>query len=233
MRIIHRIVACLTIVSTIIVLLIVSAEVAIYVDFRFYEKEYEKHQVLDDLEMKMEDVMFVTHEMMDYLHGKRTDLIVNTTVAGQEREFFNDREKQHMLDVQNIFLEGIKLRNITAIIMIVGIIILICSKAKWKILLAIWYMRITSIIIIVGIGMGYIFSKHFDKYFVKFHEIFFDNDLWLLDPDTDLMIRMLPEEFFVDFSVRIGIFMMIAVVVCFIVSFCVYRSQKNKISETY
>ncbi|WP_461810297.1 TIGR01906 family membrane protein [Faecalimonas sp.] len=233
MRIIHRIVACLTVVSTIIVLLIASAELAIYVDFRFYEKEYEKYQVLDDLEMKMEDVMFVTYEMMDYLHGKRTDLIVSTTVDGEEREFFNNREKQHMEDVQNIFLGGIKLRNIASIIMIVGVIILIYSRAKWKMLLAKWYMGITSIMIIAGVGIGYIFSKDFSKYFVKFHEIFFDNDLWLLDPDTDLMIRMLPEGFFVDFSVRIGIFVTIALVVNFIASFCIYRSQRNKISETY
>lgn len=217
----------------IVFLLIVSVEMAIYTDFRFYEKEYKKYQVLDDLEMKMKDVMFVTHEMMDYLHGKRTDLIVNTTVDGKKREFFNDREKQHMEDVRNIFWGGIKSRNIASIIVIVGVIILMYSKAKWKILLAKWYMGITSIMILVGVGTGYIFSKDFSKYFVKFHEVFFDNDLWLLDPDTDLMIRMLPEGFFVDFSVRIGIFVTIALVVSFMASFFVYRSQRNKISETY
>lgn len=233
MRITHKIIACLTAFSMIVFLLIVSVEMAIYTDFRFYEKEYKKYRVLDDLEMKMKDVMFVTHEMMDYLHGKRTDLIVNTTVDGKKREFFNDREKQHMEDVHNIFLGGIKLRNIVAVIMIVGGISLISSKAKWKLLLAKWYMRISCLITIMGIGIAYVFSQDFEKYFVKFHKVFFDNDLWLLDPDPNLMIRMLPEGFFVDFSVRIGIFVTIALVVSFMASFLVYRSQRNKISETY
>ena len=37
-----------------------------------------------------------------------------------------------------------------------------------------------------------------------FHEIFFDNDLWIFDPAEDYMIRMLPEGFFFDFVIRIG-----------------------------
>ena len=95
MRAVHRIFAGLAAFSAIIVLLITSIELAIYMDSRFYEKEYKKYRVLDDLDMEMKDVMSVTHEMMDYLHGKRDDLVVMTTVDGEEREFFNDREKQH------------------------------------------------------------------------------------------------------------------------------------------
>lgn len=38
----------------------------------------------------------------------------------------------------------------------------------------------------------------FNKYFIKFHEIFFTNDLWLLNPLTDRMIMLLPEVFFRD-----------------------------------
>ena len=92
MRAVHRIFAGLAAFSAIIVLLITSIELAIYMDSRFYEKEYKKYRVLDDLDMEMKDVMSVTHEMMDYLHGKRDDLVVMTTVDGEEREFFNDRE---------------------------------------------------------------------------------------------------------------------------------------------
>ena len=38
----------------------------------------------------------------------------------------------------------------------------------------------------------------------RIHEIFFTNDLWLFDPATDYMIRMLPEGFFYDMVMRIG-----------------------------
>ncbi|SEJ05963.1 integral membrane protein TIGR01906 [Alkalibacterium gilvum] len=36
----------------------------------------------------------------------------------------------------------------------------------------------------------------FDKMFVLFHEIFFNNDDWLFNPATDPIILALPEEFF-------------------------------------
>ena len=142
MRIIHRILICLTVISALIVLLVTSTELAIYMDFQFYEKEYEKYHVLDDLDMEMKDVMSVTHEMMDYLHGKRDDLVVMTTVSGEEREFFNDREKQHMVDVKNMFLAGMRTRNAAAVILLVSLTVLIFLKAEWKILLAKWYLAL-------------------------------------------------------------------------------------------
>jgi uncharacterized membrane protein len=33
--------------------------------------------------------------------------------------------------------------------------------------------------------------------------LFFNNDLWLLDPATDVMINMFPEEFFYDMAIGI------------------------------
>ena len=44
--------------------------------------------VLSDLDMTMDDVMYVTHEMMDYLRGEGDTLSVMTTVEGQEQDFF-------------------------------------------------------------------------------------------------------------------------------------------------
>ena len=46
--------------SIIAILLITSFEIAMYSDFSVYEKEYEKYDVLSDLDMTMEDVMHVT-----------------------------------------------------------------------------------------------------------------------------------------------------------------------------
>lgn len=71
----------------IIAILITSFQAAIYGDpeYKFYEKEYEKYQVTESLQMEMEDVMDVTEKMMDYLIGKRPELSVETTVNGESR----------------------------------------------------------------------------------------------------------------------------------------------------
>ena len=43
----------------------------------------------------------------------------------------------------------------------------------------------------------------FNKYFTIFHEIFFNNDLWLLDPNVDRLVNIFPENFFYDIAIRI------------------------------
>ena len=38
---------------------------------------------------------------------------------------------------------------------------------------------------------------NFDGFFVTFHRLAFTNDLWLMDPRTDLIIRLMPTSFFI------------------------------------
>ena len=40
--------------------------------------------------------------------------------------------------------------------------------------------------------------------FILFHKLVFTNDLWLLDPRTDLLIRLMPIEFFISYAAIIG-----------------------------
>lgn len=77
--------------SVIVILLISSFEIAMYSDFGVYEREYEKYNVLNDLDMTMEDTMHVTREMMAYLRGDREELSVVTTVEGVEQDFSMSR----------------------------------------------------------------------------------------------------------------------------------------------
>ena len=35
----------------------------------------------------------------------------------------------------------------------------------------------------------------FDQFFLQFHEMFFSNDLWQLDPKTDRLIQIYPRDF--------------------------------------
>lgn len=227
MKIVHRTAGIIVSLTAIVVLLITSFEIGIYSDFEWYEKEYEKYDVLTDLEMEMEDVMDVTHEMMSYLRGDRENLEVNTVVDGEEREFFNDREKSHMVDVRNLFLGGLDLRMAAGTIAIVALLILVFTKADWKkILPQSFLIGLGSFIVLAG-AIGVLIATDFNKYFVLFHEIFFENDLWLLDPDTDLMIRMLPEGFFFDMVVRIGSIFIILLIVFIVISIFVLCKQEN------
>ena len=204
-------------------LLISSFEIGAYSDYGWYEKEYAKYNVLADLEMEMTDVMQVTREMMAYLRGNRGDLVVYTIVDGEEREFFNDREKAHMVDVKNLFLGGMWLRRGSLVVIGIAVLILVRTKAEWKRLLPKAFLISMGGFIGITLTAGLLFISDFHKYFTMFHEIFFTNDLWLLDPNTDLLIRMLPEGFFLDMVLRIGVVFLMLMTFVLIISVVILR----------
>lgn len=192
-----------------VILLITSFEAAMYLDFSYYQKEYEKYHVLEDLDMKMEDVMYVTEEMMAYLRGDRKELKVITTVEGKRIVFFNEQDQFHMEEVQGLFLGGIRLRKYAGVLLVVCVLILLRRKENlFRILSKSWYI-VLGIFLAMAALIGIMVLWNFDAIFLLFHELFFDNDLWIFDPNTDYMIRMLPEGLFFDFVFRIGSFFLI------------------------
>jgi len=60
-----------------------------------------------------------------------------------------------------------------------------------------------------------------------FHEIFFNNDYWILDARVDLLINIVPYPFFITISVFIGGFFAMGLVVMFIGSMLAQRRVKK------
>lgn len=224
-----KIIATAAMIFLIIALLLTSFQVAIYGDkeYKFYEKEYAKYEVIEELVMTMEDVMDVTEKMMAYLIGEREELSVMTTVEGKEQDFFNEQDRLHMADVKNLFLGGLKLRWILLAAAVVLVFILLIRKVKLREILSGAYFRALAICGSLTVILGILFSSDFNTYFTIFHEIFFANDLWLFDPETDYMIRMLPEGFFYDMVMRIGLCFIIGLVLLTLL-FWMLRRKKNK-----
>ena len=59
--------------------------------------------------------------------------------------------------------------------------------------------RTDSLVCLLGIWI----LADFNGFWTTFHQVFFSNDLWLLNPYTDLMINLFPEAFFNHLVVRI------------------------------
>lgn len=206
-------------IAVVVILLISGFQAAMYADFGVYEREYIKYQVLRELDMEMEDAMYVTREMMAYLKGDRERLSVVTTVEGTEQDFFNEQDRLHMDDVQGLFLGGLALRRWAFAVLAAALVFLAaaCRKEIWRTLarsfqVVLWILA--ALILFLGIAM----ARNFNAVFTKFHEIFFDNDLWIFDPAEDYMIRMLPEGLFFDMVIRIGGFFLTGLTVLLILS---------------
>ena len=206
MKPIHWLAGIFTAFCLMIILLITSVEAVVYWTPGYFEREYTKYNVLDSLpSMTMEDLLEVTDEMMDYLKREREDLHVVTIMDGQEREFFNEREIAHMEDVQVLFLRAMSLRRACIFICVLCLGFLFLTKAPVRRVLPPSICAGTGLFFGITAILALIISGDFTKYFVIFHHIFFDNDLWILDPATDMLINIVPEGFFMDTAARIAL----------------------------
>ena len=229
MKILHNLLGILCGFALMIILLITSIEAVTYWTPGYYEEEYAKYGVLQDVHMEMNDLLDVTDQMMAYLIGNKAELSVITDVDGETQDFFNEQDRFHMGEVKNLFLGGLKIRNIMLVAVLLILILLAARKADMIKLLPRAYFVTLGITGVITIVLGGLFASDFDKYFRIFHEIFFDNDQWMFDPATDYMIRMLPEGFFYDFVFRIGGFFVGSLAVLGVVSaVCIFMEKHKK-----
>lgn len=209
-----------------IVLLFTSVEAAVYWVPGYFEKEYNKYQVTQAVSMTMDDLLDVTGEMMSYLRGKRDNLHVDTTMGGVEREFFNAREIAHMQDVRGLFLGALSIRRGCLMIMVLCLIVLLLLKTSFTRTFPRAVCAGTGIFFVLSAVIAFIISTDFTRYFIMFHHIFFKNDLWVLDPSTDMLINIVPEGFFRDTVVLIGFIYLFSILL--ILAVCLFLIGKVK-----
>jgi integral membrane protein (TIGR01906 family) len=146
--------------------------------------------------------------LVDYLSGARDNLDMTATVNGNIQPVFNGREIAHMVDVKSLFLLE---RRMTAVFAGLGLVLLAAGLIGKG-----WARRLKragvtgqvfwlALLLFVAVWA----AADFDNVFLRFHGILFHNDLWLLNPETDLMIRMLPEQFFMKVALRAAEWMLV------------------------
>ena len=228
MKWIRNIMSFIFVLALIPVVIITSVEIAVYADYGYFEKEYKKYNVNAPgtiVDMEIDELMKVTKEMMSYLRGNREDLVVHAVIGGEETEFFNDLEKFHMNDVRKLFIAALYIRRFCLLLMIgSAIVTFMISKHVLK--------RISkAVMIVLGafdlcfLALIGIISINFTRAFTIFHQIFFDNDAWLLDPDTERLINIVPEGFFIDTSLRIAFIYFLINLLIFTIAFLLYRGK--------
>ena len=170
----------------------------------FFEQQYEELHTAEKLGMDSENLMEATTTLLDYLRGDVDNINVVVEIDGKSREAFNERESAHMVDVRALYQHAMDVRWIACAVTIISVIVLICLQKKvffdyfsrgflWVSFLFIFFLCLLGI---------WIFAD-FTGFWTSFHQLFFTNDLWLLNPARDLMINLFPEAFFSNLVVRI------------------------------
>lgn len=194
-KFLYRALGVLVAIALFFVLLFTSLELIVF-NMNYFEDHYSSRDIMSTTDMSLEDLMVVTKDMMDYLADKRETLDMQAVIDGEISEVFGEREKGHMVDVKKLFIDARFIRNVSFFVafLVMGLGAFKKRKMLYEVLGTMKYV-FAALLLVAG-GVGFLFYTDFNKYFVLFHEIFFDNDLWLLDPRTDILINMVPEAFF-------------------------------------
>lgn len=194
-KILANIIAVIFSLTLFFVLFSTSIESVVY-NTSYYKWHYVNRQIDVETDMSIDNLMIVTRNMIDYLKDDRDTLQMQAEINGISEEVFGEREQDHMVDVKNMAVGMHLVRNI-GFLLVVALIVLAMWKSKKLFIQMLGsvkfvFMATTALILMIG---GFLLHD-FNKYFTLFHETFFTNDLWLLDPETDILINMVPEVFF-------------------------------------
>ncbi len=175
-------------------------------DRSFFQQEYEKYNNAEQIGISKEQLMEATEVLLDYLQDNRDDLQITAEIQGESRDVFNQREMDHMADVKTLYKTVLSVRNgcaVMTILLVGGLLGL--RKNNRLFILARSYLQACGLFLAIILGLGFFAYVDFTRFWTLFHQVLFTNDLWLLNPNTDVLIMMVPEGFFYDLVFRIMI----------------------------
>jgi integral membrane protein (TIGR01906 family) len=168
----------------------------------YYDQEFEKLGTSEITGLTEAELGGVSDMIIDYLKGQVPEFQYKVEREGRQVELFNEREQTHMVDVQDLFSLNGRIRMIAAAAFALAAFVA-AQLAGDRQSVHRGMMGAGLLGAVAAGGLLILINVDFTKYFTLFHELFFDNDLWLLNPKTDLLIVILQEQFFVDIAIRI------------------------------
>ena len=193
----------------------------------FYEFEFNKNNTSLKTGINHSDLFIVVDNIQDFFNEKSNGKIQMTTyINGIEKKLFNSKEIRHMIDVKNLIL-NIKFFNYLLWTTVIVILLIKISLSKDKILNTFRVIAKSYFIYSVSILISalILLALSFRWIFYFFHIISFNNNLWILDPRTDYLIKIFEEVFFMDAAILIGILTLSYSIIIFL--------SLNSISKIY
>lgn len=196
----------------------------------FYKKEHDKlmlygKHISEYIGISDEDLEKLTRFTLDYLNDPKASLDIRMNVNGKEREIYTDDEKAHMVDVRNLNLTANYMLFDAALVFVFFMFFYVFRKYPFRTL----YDTYRKILLYVGIFIAIVGAWiiiDFDSFWTFFHHIFFaGNDLWLLDLRKDILIMIVPPEFFNHLVVTIVITFISLIALFYLVLYLLQKKE--------
>ena len=195
-----------TLIVLIVPLLLVTTNVRLVADSPYlYSYGFQKYGIESVTGIEMGQLELAGEKIRDYFSNDQDYLVIDIERQGQEiKNLYNQREILHMKDVKNLIqlIYSIQIWRLLLFITLILIGFLSIRLRKFSNVIdpISWGGGLTLGIAAV-VGILSLFG--FQRLFLFFHLVSFDNDLWILDPTRDYLIMMFPQGFFFDATVFI------------------------------
>ena len=177
----------------------------------FYEREFDKLNISEETGLQRAELNAVALDLIDYMKGKNDALTVKVHINGEYLPFFNEREILHMEDVRTLFIYAY---SGVALCLVFFSCLIAWALIKKNANVAYYTANSMICILIACVLLTVFIAFNFERSFIYFHKIFFNNDLWILDPDTDMLINIVPIGFFIDACKRIALHFVFLNIIC-------------------
>ena len=128
----------------------------------------------------------IASDLGDYFSGGAADF-----------PYFNGRERAHLADIRQLFRAFDKAWLLLAAALPLAFALIRRPDAKG------FFLGFGLAVLLPGAAALYA-ALDFENAFILTHRLLFSNDLWLLDPNTDLLICLMPEPMFTFLAGRLA-----------------------------
>lgn len=175
-----------------------------------------KAGVLPEAGVSQDDLRRLDGALAQYLAGRPEALatpslsapgeydLLALPVDGELRPAFNERELAHLEDCAGLFALLRKVcRRLAPWVVLLGVGGAYLLQNRRRARRCAW---IAPLVLLLPLGAFSLWAAlDFDAAFTLFHRLLFRNDLWLLDPRTDLLIRICPQSMFMAMGLRVAL----------------------------
>ena len=171
-----------------------------------YNNGFEKYSISMSTGITNADLRQVGADIRSYINSSDEPMDIQTNIFGVEEDLFNSKEIAHMKDVKNL-VRAVYILALVSVIYLSSMTLFGFIKQG-----RLFTLAIAKRLAIGGgltMAMLILFSlvavMGFDSLFIKFHEISFANDFWRLNPRTDYLVRIFPNNFWFGATVWVAL----------------------------
>ena len=178
-------------------------------NLNFYKNFYLRENLAPSINTTDDELINNTINLLEYLTNKAE---LNTT-------WFSEKDILHMKDVRVLYNVSFNLMIFFIIIFILStILIALVYKNYAMFYITKTFNKTLLAFILLVIILASIISYNFTSFWIKFHQLLFTNDLWLLSPEESNLIKMVPEQFFISLITTIILHILILFVSLLVVN---------------